>query len=238
MEKWIADVRYVLMPSRHPLKGYEKEYEAAYKVWRAAWEKFRLEIGVKEPLSSDGFIIPDEMGVLFYQGQCVGLASFTHGTLAEGTMPDHSWFKPWTKKSFEDLKSISPDCIICSQFTVSPQFTGRGHIVRWKEILFYYNHLRLLNSQMGVMAGHLNLTRGMQNAGGEEFGATVLNPNHPFHYYGVPLDAQLVAYERSGIQAMIDRKNLSSLFEALWTRLENVSDFPVTNNVIPHKKAA
>lgn len=238
MENWIKDVKYILMPSRHPVKGYEKEYEAAYKVWRAAWEKFRTEIGIKEPLSSDGFIVPDEMGVLFYKGECVGLASFTHGTLASGTMPDHSWFKPWTDEAFEQLKEISPDCMICSQFTISPQFAGRGHIVRWKEILFYYNHLRFMNSMNGVMAGHLNLSRGMQNAGGEEFGGTILNPNHIFYFYGVEQVSQLVAYQRSGIKAMIERKNIAPLFEQLWTRLDHISEFPVTSNILPFKKAA
>ena len=238
MESWVKDLKYVLMPSRHPIEGYENEYYAAYQVWRTAWEKFRSEIGVKDPLSSDGFIIPDEMGVLFYQDKCVGLASFTHGTLARGPMPDHSWFKPWTPEAFEQLRKISADCMICSQFTVSPEFTGKGHVVRWKEILFYFNHLRFLNSTSGVMAGHLNLTRGMQNAGGEEFGATILNPNHPFNYYNVPLAAQLVAYERSGIQAMINRKNLSTLFDDLWTRLDHVSEFEVTSNIVPFKKVA
>lgn len=238
MEPWIKDVKYILMSSRHPTPGYEREYETAYKVWRSAWEKFRSEIGVKEPLSSDGFIIPDEMGVIFYRNECVGLASFTHGSLASGTMPDHSWFKPWTEEAYQQLKQISPDCLICSQFTISPQFAGRGHIVRWKEILFYYNHLRFINSDTGVMAGHLNLTRGMQNAGGEEFGGTVLNPNHPFNYYGVKLAAQLVGYERETIWKMMERKNIVQMCDDMWTRLIHVSEFSVTSRVLPLKKVA
>ncbi|MGE3608235.1 MAG: hypothetical protein AB7I27_01510 [Bacteriovoracaceae bacterium] len=238
MHEWIKDLRYVLMSSRHPAKGYEEEYHAAYKTWRSAWEKFRAEIGVKDPLSSDGFIIPDEMGVLFYKNECVGFASFTHGNLAKGPIPDHSWFKAWTSDAYEKLKNISADAIICSQFTVDPKFTGRNQVVRWKEIVFLFNHLRFLNSDAGVMAGHLNLTRGMQNAGGEEWGATVLDPLHPFNYSGVPLNAQLVAYQRETVLAMIQRKEFGPLCEQLWSKLEHVSDFSVTNNIIPIKKAA
>lgn len=239
MDSFINDIRYVLMPSRHPVKGYEKIYAEAYSVWRAAWEKFRLEIGIKDPLNSDAFILPDEMGVLLYQNRVVGLAAFTHGDLSSGTMPDQAWFKAWTPEAFNQLKEISPDCIICSQFTIGPEFTGRGHVVRWKEILFYYNHLRLINSQKDIMAGHLNLTRGMQNAGGEEFGGIVLDPNHPFSFAGVQLNSQLVAYTRESIQQMVERKNISPMFNQLWSRLENVSDFPVTQTqVIQLKKAA
>jgi hypothetical protein len=238
MSTWINDLEYILMPARHPVKDYESQYQAAYNVWRAAWEKFRSDIGVIHPLSSDGFIIPDEMGVLFYQGKCVGLASFTHGNLDTAPLPDHSWFKPWTEEAFQELREISSDCMVCSQFTISPEFTGRGHVVRWKEILFYYNHLRLINSSNGVMAGHLNLTRGMQNAGGEEFAGVVLNSNHPFNYYGVSLAAQLVAYTRESIAEMVSKKNLGLLFPQLWKRLNHLSEFSVKSNPIPLKKVA
>jgi hypothetical protein len=238
MENFVKDVRYLLMPSRHPVKGYEKIYHEAYMVWRAAWEKFYQESSVHEPLSSDPFIIPDEIGVLMYQDRVVGLAAFTHGDLRQGTLPDHSWFKPWTQEAFNQLKNISPDCMVCSQFTISPEFTGRNQVVRWKEILFYFNHLRLINSLNGVMAGHLNLSRGMQNAGGEEFGGIVLNPHHEFTFHGIHQDSQLVAYTRESIDDMVRRKNIAPLFDQLWSKLENISDFPVTSNIVPFKKVA
>lgn len=238
MQDWIQDLTYVLMPCRHPVKGYEKEYEAAYACWRAAWEKFRSEIGVTEPLSSDGFILPDEMGVMFYKGECVGLASFTFGFLDHGPMPDHSWYKAWTPEAFQKLKAISTDAIICSQFTINPKFTGKNQVVRWKEILFNYIHMRFDYSNSGVMAGHLNLTRGMQNACGEEYGATVLDPMHLFNYYGVELKAQLVAYERDTIHRMMGKKELYPLCDALWSRLVHLTEFPVVAPVIPLKKVA
>lgn len=238
MEEWIKDLNFVLMPCRHAVKGYESHYQAAYECWRAAWEKFRGEIGVTEPLNCDGFIMPDEMGVMFYKGECVGLASFTHGRLDQGPMKDHSWFKAWTPEAYKKLQNISQDGIICSQFTINPKFAGKNQVVRWKEILFNYVHMRFDFSNAGVMAGHLNLTRGMQNACGEEFGGTILDPLHPFNYYGVSLNAQLVAYQREIIHRMIERKNIHSLCQNLWSKLTHLTEFPVVRPVIPLKKTA
>ncbi len=238
MDEWIKDLNYILMPCRHAVKGYEAEYQAAYDCWRAAWEKFRAEIGITEPLSCDGFILPDEMGVMFYKGECVGLASFTYGRLDYGPMKDHSWFKAWTPEAYEKLQEISPEGMICSQFSINPKFTGKLQVVRWKEILFNFIHMRFDYSSAGVMAGHLNLTRGMQNACGEDFGAKILDPLHPFNYYGVSLSAQLVAYQRDIIHRMIDRKELKPLCEKLWSRLIHLSEYSVNSPVIPMKKTA
>lgn len=237
MEKWVSDLKYILMSSRHPTKGYEKEYAEAYKVWKTAWEKFRREIGVTQKLNSDGFLVPDEMGVLFYQDQCVGFSSFTHGNL-NGPLKDLGWFNAWTPEAVAQLGAISSDVIVCSQFTVNPEFAGKGHIVRWKEILFLYTFMRFDNSDAGVMAGHLNLTRGMQNACGETFGATVLNPGHPFSYFGVEIPGQLVAYERSNIDQMKKRKEITGLCDDLWSRLVPISDFSIEKKVLPFKKVA
>jgi hypothetical protein len=238
MENWVKDLKYILMPTRQPIPGHEEEYYAAYKIWRQAWEKFRSEIGVKEPLAADGFALPDEMGVLFYKGECVGFSSFSHGDLHQGPLKDLGWFRAWTPEAIARLAEISTNAIVCSQFTVNPKFTGKDHIVRWKEIVFLYTFMRFDNSDAGVMAGHLNLTRGMQNACGETFGATVLNPNHPFSYYGVQIPAQLVAYERHNIQAMKERKNIVGLCDDLWSRLIPLTNFSVQKKVIPFKKVA
>lgn len=238
MESWVQDVEYVLMPSRYPVKDFESKYYAAYDVWRKAWEKFRGEINIEDFLSSDGFLLPHEMGVLFYKGECVGFSAFTHGSMKEGPLPHHSWWKAWTPEAISQLRSISEEVIICSQFTVSPAFAGKGHIVRWKEILFLYTFMRFEHSQAGVMAGHLNLTRGMQNACGESFGATVLNPCHPFNFYGVEINAQLVAYEKENIRLMQERKGIVGLCDELWSRLAHLSEFPATKNIINLKKSA
>ena len=238
MESWIKDLKFYLMPSRQPVKGYEKQYEEAYQIWRNAWEKFRGEIGVSEHLYSDGFLLPDEMGVLFYKDECVGFTCYSHGHLDHGPLVDLGWFKAWTPEAIKDLSKISNTVTVCSQFTVNPKFAGKGHIVRWKDIISLYTLMRFEVSHTGVMAGHLNLTRGMQNASGEDSGATVLNPCHPFSYYGVEIPAQLVAYERQNIQLMKERKNLVSLCDDLWSRLIHLSEYPAQSNVIPFRKAA
>lgn len=239
MENWVKEVKYILMPTRQPVKGFEQEYQAAYEVWRTAWEKYRNEIGIKEPLSSDGFCLPDEMGVLFYQGECVGFSSFQHGDLRSGPLGDLNWFKAWNSEAYGQLRTISSKAIVCSQFTVNPKFTGKSHLVRWKEIVFLYTFMRFDTSDAGVMAGSLNLIRGMQNACGETFGGTILNPEHHFTYGGLTLPIQLVAYERKNIQLMKERKNIEGLCDDLWSRLIHLTDFSVNqNNVIPLKKVA
>jgi len=238
VEKWIQDLEYVIMPTRHPLKGLEKKYQAAYECWRKAWEKYRHEVGVFEDLYSDSFIIPDEMGVLFYQGRCVGLACFTYGDLSLDTTKHNSWFKGWPSSALDRLKQISPNVVIGSQFTVSPEFTGRDHIVRWKEIVFLYTFMRFDRSIGGVMAGTLNLQRKMNAAAGEDFGATIIEPEIPYHY-GQGLSVQLVAYERAGLRNMINRKNIQGLCGDLWSRMFHHSEYAVIeDNVIPLKKVA
>ncbi|MCM2351300.1 MAG: hypothetical protein NDI69_14860 [Bacteriovoracaceae bacterium] len=238
MESWVKDCRYILMPARHPQPGFEKEYAMAYETWKRAWRKFREESGIAGPLFSDGFILPDEMGVLFYQSRCVGFSSFTYGNLQDGTMPDVSWFGSWDKNSYKELHSLSTNAIICSQFTVNPDFAGKDQIVRWKDIVSLYTLIRFSHSQMGVMAGSLNLTRGMQNASGEDAGAIVLNKEHRFHYGSKELPAQLVAYTKENIQAMLERKNLTGLSHDLWKQLVHISQYPVEDNIIEFKKVA
>lgn len=239
MENWISDLEYVLMPSSKPVQGYENKYEAAYQCWREAWNKFRSEININEPLYSDGFILPHETGALFYKGECVGMSSFTYGDLSNGPMKDHSWFlKGWSDLDFQKLKNISNNALICSQFTVSPKFAGKGHFVRWKEIVFLYTFMRFVHSTGDVMAGQLNLSRGVQNACGESFGATILNPSHPFNFYGVELPAQLVAYEKKNIKAMQERKNIVQMCEDLWSRLIHISDHAVITKHDLNKEVA
>lgn len=240
MEDWIKDLRYILMPTRKAMKGYEKEYHEAYAIWQAAWGKFRRDINIPNKLNSDGLMVTDEMGVLYYQGKCVGLSAFTHGDLERGPMPDLSWFNAWTPEAYDSLKAISNNAIICSQFTVNPEFTGKGHVVRWKEIVTTYTYLRFEHSNAGVMAGHLNVLRGMQNASGGTYGATVLHPGHTFDFFGVPLVGQLVAYERENMKLLWEEKKMVTMVEDLWSRLEHISDFDVVApaKVLPFKKAA
>jgi hypothetical protein len=239
MQDWIRDVEYYLMPSNYPVKGYEEQYQATYECWRAAWEKYRNEIGIGRPLHCDGLLVTHEIGALFYKGECVGLSAFTYGSLSKGPLQHHSWWGGWTPKSIDQLKAISENAIICSQFTVGPKFTGKGHIVRWKEIVFLYLMLRFERSLGEVMAGNLNLTKGVHNACGETSGATVICKSFPYNFQGVDLLAQLVAYEKPKIQLMKETKKITDMCEDLWSRLVHLSDFSVIeNNVIPLKKAA
>lgn len=237
MEDWVKDVSYILMSPKGAPREFEAYYKAAYSTWLTAWNKFRSEIGVPEKLNSDGFLIPDEMGVLFYKEECVGFSSFTYGDL-NGPVRDLSWFNAWTPEAVASLKDISSDIMICSQFTVDPKFAGKNHIVRWKEILFLYTFMRFDYSTAGVMAGHLNLTRGMQNACGETFGATILNPNHPFSYFGVQIPAQLVAYEKKNIQLMKEKKQILDLCEDLWSKTVHLTHRPILRPIKLKKKAA
>jgi hypothetical protein len=236
MHTWTQDFEYYLMPARNKVKGFESKYDATYEVWRRAWMKFREEVGVTDHLNSDGFILPHEMGVIFYKGECVGMSAFSHGLLDHGPHQDLAWWNAWDPETIEKLKLISPNAIICSQFTVNPDFAGKGHVVRWKEIVSLMSLLRFLNSDADVMAGQLNLTRGMQNTCGEDNGATVLNPCRPFSFYGTMVDAQLVAYEKARVRVMLEKKELLPLSDDLWSRLINLSELPVTTKIKPALK--
>ncbi len=230
MESWIRDVRYILMPAKHPVTGYEKEYQEAYQCWRTAWEKFRKEINVTDHLYSEPFLASDEIGVLYYQGKCVGLSCYTFGSL-ENNSPtkDLAWFRGWDDLSLQKLKNMSNNIVISSQFSVSPEFTGKNQVVRWKNILFFYILRRFECSEADVMAGHINLTRKVDDSCGEVAGATILNAYQPFDYYGVELGSQLSAYLRHNIEAMKVKRDLVQQFEDLWAQTTSVSPHSITN---------
>lgn len=238
MESWIKDLQYIVMPTRGPVKGYEKEYYATYDVWRSAWEKFRSEIGINAPLNSDGFVIADEVGAVFYKGECVGFAAFSYGSLKQGPLAHQSWFNSWDTETMKALAEISDNAVICSQFTVNPKFAGKGHIVMWKEIVALCGWIRFDLSDADVMAGHLNLTRGMGKLAGEALGGTVLCENHAFNFYGVDVPAMLVAYERSGFEKLKNARGIHQLCDDLWTRLVHLSEHPVHQKVLPFRKVA
>ena len=195
---------------------------------KSAWEKFRREIGVKEPLRSDGFVQPDEIGVLFHKGECVGLSAFTYGNLKKGPTEDLSWFNGWTQFAKEQLSAISTNIMIGSQFTVSPKFTGKDQIVRWKEIVFLFTFMRFYHSSADVMAGHLNLTRKVNEACGEDYGATILDPCKTFNYYGVEIPAQLVAYKKEDILKMKNKLETFAPTDELWSHLIHLTEYPVS----------
>ncbi len=239
MEAWIDDVSFYLMPSRHPLKGYEKQYTEAYSVWRAAWEKFYTDLKIEQPLNSDPFCVTDEVGAIYYKGECVAVVCFTHGDLGgQYPMKDCQWFRSWTPAAMEKISTISRNCIICSQFSVSPKFAGRDQVTRWKDVLTLYVYLRFENSDAGVMAGHLNGTKGMVKTSGGDHGATVLESDHELILHGIPLNSQLVAYEREGLANLWEAKNLRSHCDHLWSRLIHLSDFHANHMIVPLRKAA
>lgn len=240
MFDWVNDVDYIIMPSQRALKGYEEHFDLAYQCWRDAWEKFRAEIGVEEKLLCDAIRATDEIGAIFYKGKCVGIHCFTYGSWNHGMFKDLGYFQGWTDIALQKLKKYSRDnSMICSQFTVNPEFTGKNQIVRWKEINFLYIFMRYQHSMADIMCGHLNMTRKVQDAAGEGFGATVLDPYVPFDYYGVELGSQLVAYEKDKFEGVKDQKNLKELCEALWGRLTHLSQFPVIEQrSIPLRKVA
>lgn len=240
MQDWIKDVEYILMPSKGPVKGFERQYELAYECWRSAWEKFRSELGITQKLNADGFRVTDEIGAIFYQGKCVGVHCFTYGSWVSGPFKDLAYFNGWTDLALHKLKKLSPaNSLICSQFTVHPEFTGRNQIVRWKEINFIYIFMRYQNSSADVMCGHLNMTRKVQEAAGESFGATVLEPLVHFDYSGTSLESQLVVYEKEKFEEIKDKKEIRPLCDNLWSRLIHLSEYPVIkSNILTFKKAA
>lgn len=225
MNDWLKDSVYIVMDCRHPTPGYEKEYKAAYECWKKAWTKFRADIGITEPLHSDGFLLCDEMGVIFYKGECVGLSGFSYGDLSDLTVQDNSWFSAWSSEAYAKLSAISDKNGISSQFTVSPDFAGKNQVVRWKEMLVLFGQMRFIYSDIDTLSGHLNLTKGMQNAAGEEFGATVIDPLHVHDFHGVPLNAQLIAYQKENLWKMIERKNLGELVTELTAKTIHISSF-------------
>lgn len=233
MKDWLQDTRYIVMPSHHPTRGFEKEYAQAYQCWKTAWVKLCKDIGVKAPLYSDGLLMTDEIGVIFYKDECVGLSAFTYGNLLDSPIRDLSWFGDWTEADYQKLQAISENNVICSQFSVSPFFCGKDQVVRWKEILALYTQLRFLQSGADVMAGHLNLTKGMQNGAGEEYGATVINPLHAHNFAGVDLSAQLVAYEKPILQQMIQKKGLTELTREMLMQVVHLSSFEM---VLPRRE--
>ena len=236
MEEWIKDCRYIIMPTRQAPEGLEAEYHAAYMTWRKAWEKYRIEQNITTHLRSDGFLLPDEMGVLFYQSQCVGLCCFSYGDLNKGPLSDLGWFSAWDDLSLRRLKNISTKSIICTQFTVDPAFAGKGQVVRWKEIISLFSYLRFYYSDMEVMAGCLNLTRGMQNSSGEDIGAIILNPIHKFVLGEKEIPAQLVAYTKEGFEKFVAKKELAPLCEKLWKQHLHCTEIPLNTQEL--KKAA
>jgi len=87
------------------------------------------------------------------------------------------------------------------------------------------------------MAGQLNLERKMDQAGGDSFGATVLERCLPY-YYGEDLHVQLVAYEKPKIEQMFKEKEIQKLCDELWTKLDHISDWPVVGTEKQIKEAA
>ena len=236
---WIQDVRYIILNAHGKNPGFEMEYAKAYECWRLAWTKFRNEVGVTDKLNSDGFRLADEIGAIFYGEDCVAIHCFTYGNWENGPYQDLSCFNGWTEKALNTFKNFSQtNSLVCTQFAVHPNYTGKNQITHWKEINSLYIFTRFQCSKADIMCAHINLTRKMQDVVGESFGGTVLEPLIKFNYYGDIQDSQLVAYKKENFDKVKKEKDIEFLCAQLWSKCLHVSDFPVLNKKHETRKAA
>ncbi len=222
----VNEIRYVLMPSKRPVPGYETFYAQMYECWFQSWLKFRRDSGLDPHLHSDALWLTDEVGAIFWRGRCVGLSCFTFMDLSQPWSQDYGWFEGWTPKAMEGLKSVSTNASVCSLFTVHPEFTGRQQVCRWKDVVSFYCMLRFMASDAGVMAGALNLSRKVDDACGEGIGATVLERAVPYPH-AENQDMMLVAYQKEKIWEAYCRAGTQEVAAGLWSRATYLGNRPL-----------
>lgn len=197
-------LRYRLLAPRARTKS--RELALAYATWRRVWARTFAELDGQAAMFSDDFTRQDELGVLFHDGECVGMTAYRWLECAGLGTSDDSYFKAWPAHALAALRRAGSTVCVGSYLTVEPAWRGPRGAVSAKELLLALAVERYLASSADVMAGTLRNDRGM-NGLAYRLGARAVATGVPHH--GVPVD--LVVFERDAKE----RFQLAPLVEEL-----------------------
>ena len=180
------------------------------------------ELKVKENFYSDTFSKQDEVLALFYKGQYVGGCFYR---LEHASMPyleDDSYFSYWDNASMQALSRDGENILICSFFTIDPQFRGGNHNISWKQLVVTLMAMRFINSPAHSMTGATRKSKQVHEICNRA-GAEVLKENILFSGKE-PMDLQ-VFYKGSVVNSVEYQSN--ALAHDIWNYSVRTFALPV-----------
>lgn len=134
LERILPDLKYVLLPAKYHSGFLENYYENAYNFWKSSWSKTFEDLKFDQKLYSDSFTRQDYVGALFCGQECIAVATFCEVTLTSPIFQDDSYFKIWNKQHLFRLAHISRKALICSYFTIHPDWRKSAQGVSLKDL--------------------------------------------------------------------------------------------------------
>lgn len=183
----------------------------AYDLWKSVWSETLLELDGSERVHSDEFSRQDEIGALFYEGQCVGLTLHRWLDLDDPWALDDTYFVVWPGDAQRRVVTLGSRVCICSNLTVAPAWRRSAGGFSTKEMLLALAVKRFLSTDAAAMLGTPRNGKGMNNLG-YRMGATPIVEGATLH--GVEID--LVAHVRATMGALVMDEATEALVESLF----------------------
>lgn len=193
-------------------------YDQSFKCWYDVWRAFKVqEHSDESPLFSDEFTRQDEILALFYKGECFALTLFKSVRADDITMSLDSYFSVWSELALKSLTTRGKNILVCSQFTVSPNYRQKNIDIAWKDILFSMSIKKFLEDKnSNAMTGTMRLKKGMGKMSYHGGGTPIMQNLNYFEDGSETVD--LIAFFKEEVGDKYKQHPYYEKFESCWNR--------------------
>ena len=189
------DFRLALISGKNTAESQHQDYVDAYHFWRNTWTDTFKNLSVHSPVFSDAFTRQDSIGAIFFKGQCIASTFFRKVDLSHIASQHDSYFSNWPHETIEKLTAEGSQIIVCSYFSIHPDFRRMQIGLSMKDLLLGFVVKYLLESDAVALCGTPRTDKAM-NLACTRWGASTLNEQVDSGY-GVNID--LVGFFKSRI---------------------------------------
>jgi hypothetical protein len=207
----LRDLEFTIIPAKTPPAGLIPRYESTYAEWKKVWEQTFRELDGVDAFHSDDFLRQDEVCTLTYCGDPVAISLFSRKDLRLQAHRDCSYFRPFPAQVLARVRTLMPEILVGSYFSIHPKWRSGCGGLSVKEIFFALLTRRFIETGARHMLGIMRRDRGMHELS-QYYGARVLA--HDLVYHGVGVD--LVAFDSETVERRPLGERIDFTVHHLW----------------------
>lgn len=158
------DFQFVLCPGSISEVIDRNDYQRIYQFWKRTWIDTFQQLSVNSNIFSDAFTRQDCVAAILFKGEIIATTFFREVDLTQSSEIDDSYFKNWSSQSLQKVREMGEKAIICSYFSVHPEFRNRRIGISLKDMLLGLVVKYLLVSEADVLLGTPRVDRSMSEA--------------------------------------------------------------------------
>ncbi len=216
IDKRIADLKCIVLPGH--VRDCEPKllnyYNQAYTFWRAfmglEMQRENLE-DIEKKLSSDGFMLFEDIYTLFHKTTLVGFFCFDTKDMHSDAIVDQEFFKSFPDVILENYISKAKKIMTIGHLLVHPDWRRNKIGIGLSDILVWFMHKRFLECGADLMIYWTRNNRSTNQLGIKHGGEAVLKD---YKYGG--LTADVIATRPENVIMDCGSDAINTLSEELW----------------------